>query len=263
MNWDMDQSFRSWNLDSYQYLLERVGEGRRGRNRAEPRAFLLTHLIAEDPEYREYFKRTVQRILNHSVTDAFLMERYQHYLDTATRLRVPNLDYLSRLKDFLGRRRAFFWLTTEQWLNTPPSQVVSIMAPPGIAVRIDGETVTSGYRGRYFPDIELTVDVEEAARERFSGWRVNGRLLTRCRTVDVYRGPANSTSRQCSMTRRQRDPGHADDALPSQPPPIPVSRIVWKDIPPARSGSAVSPRTPDAAPRNGHACRGRLRSRSR
>ena len=38
VNWDMDQSFRSWNLDSYQYLLERVGEGRRGRNRAEPRA---------------------------------------------------------------------------------------------------------------------------------------------------------------------------------------------------------------------------------
>ena len=32
MNWDMDQSFRDWNLDSYQYLLERVAEGRRGRN---------------------------------------------------------------------------------------------------------------------------------------------------------------------------------------------------------------------------------------
>ena len=32
VNWDMDQSFRSWDLDSYLYLLERVGEGRRGRN---------------------------------------------------------------------------------------------------------------------------------------------------------------------------------------------------------------------------------------
>ncbi len=40
VNWDMDQSFRDWNLDSYQYLLERVGEARRGRNRAEPRSVI-------------------------------------------------------------------------------------------------------------------------------------------------------------------------------------------------------------------------------
>ena len=48
VNWDMDQSFRDWNLDSYQYLLERVAEGRRGRNPAEPRAVILSKLIAED-----------------------------------------------------------------------------------------------------------------------------------------------------------------------------------------------------------------------
>ena len=96
VNWDMDQSFRSWDLDSYQYLLERVGEGRRGRNPAEPRSVILTHLIAEDAEFREYFKRAVQKALNHQLTDAFLQERYQHYLDMATQLRVPNLDYLTR-----------------------------------------------------------------------------------------------------------------------------------------------------------------------
>ena len=49
MNWDMDQSFRDWNLDSYQYLLERVAEERRGRNPAEPRSVILSQLIAEDP----------------------------------------------------------------------------------------------------------------------------------------------------------------------------------------------------------------------
>ena len=49
VNWDMDQSFRDWNLDSYQYLLERVAEGRRGRNPAEPRSVILSQLIAEDP----------------------------------------------------------------------------------------------------------------------------------------------------------------------------------------------------------------------
>ena len=132
VNWDMDQSFRNWNLDMYQYLLERVGEGRRGRNRAEPRALLLTHLIAEDPEYREYLKRTVQHVLNHEMTDAFLEERYEHYLDVATKLQVPHLEYLPKLREFLERRRDFFRLTTEQWLNTAPSQPrVTLGARPG------------------------------------------------------------------------------------------------------------------------------------
>ena len=43
VNWDMDQSFRDWNLDSYQYLLERVAEGRRGRN---PRGAALGDSVA-------------------------------------------------------------------------------------------------------------------------------------------------------------------------------------------------------------------------
>jgi hypothetical protein len=100
VNWDMDLSFRDWSLDSYQYLLERIAETRRGRNPAEPRSVILTHLIAEDAEFREYFKRVVQKALNHQLTDAFLLERYQHYLDIATQLRVPDLDYLSRLSGF-------------------------------------------------------------------------------------------------------------------------------------------------------------------
>ena len=177
VNWDMDQSFRSWDLDSYQYLLERVGEGRRGRNPAEPRSVILTHLIAEDAEFREYFKRAVQKDLNHQLTDAFLQERYQHYLDTATQLRVPNLDYLSRLEQFLERRRSFFRLTTEQWLNTSPSQSVTLSAPDDIALIIDGERVANGYEGFYFPDLAMVVDVADEHRDRLAGWRINGRLI--------------------------------------------------------------------------------------
>ena len=86
VNWDMDQSFRNWNLDSYQYLLERIDEERRGRNPAEPRSVILSELIADDPQYRDYLKRVVQKALNHQLTQAFLMERYEHYLTTATQL---------------------------------------------------------------------------------------------------------------------------------------------------------------------------------
>jgi hypothetical protein len=175
VNWDMDQSFRDWNLDSYQYLLERVAEGRRGRNPAEPRSVILTQLIAEDPEYRDFLKRFVQKALNHHITDAFLEERYQHYLDTATRLRVSNLEYLPRLRAFLEERRAFFRLITEQWLNSAPSQPVTISAPAGVQVLIDGEQVTDGFKGLYFPDLEIEVDLDAARRHELTGWRVNGR----------------------------------------------------------------------------------------
>jgi hypothetical protein len=121
--------FPYWNLDSYQYLLERVDEERRGRNPAEPRSVILSELIAGDPQYRDYLKRAVQKALNHQLTQAFLMERYEHYLTTATQLGVRSLDYLPRLRQFLERRRDFFRLTSEQWLNSPPSQRVVLTAP--------------------------------------------------------------------------------------------------------------------------------------
>ncbi len=177
VNWDMDQSFRDWNLDSYQYLLERVAEGRRGRNPAEPRSVILSQLIAEDPQYRDYLKRVVQKALNHQLTQAFLMERYEHYLTTAMQLQVKRLDYLPRLRRFLERRREFFRLTSEQWLNTAPSQRVAIVAPANIDVLIEGERVKSGYDGRYFPDIELTAEIPTEQRQGFTGWNVNGRLI--------------------------------------------------------------------------------------
>ena len=163
----MDQSFRDWNLDSYQYLLERVAEGRRGRNPAEPRSVILSQLIAEDPLYRDYLKRVVQKALNHQLTQAFLMERFEHYLTTATQLQVRRLDYLPRLRQFLERRRDFFRLTSEQWLNTAPSQRVSVTAPANVDVVIEGERVKSGYEGLYFPDIELTADVAGEHRRGF------------------------------------------------------------------------------------------------
>jgi formylglycine-generating enzyme required for sulfatase activity len=178
VNWDMDQSFRDWNLDSYQYLLERVAEGRRGRNPAEPRSVIISELIAGDPEYRTYLKRVVQKALNHQLTDAFLMERYEHYLTTATELQIRRLEYLPHLREFLERRRDFFRLISEQWLNSPPSHRVSVVAPANIDVVIDGERVRNGYSGLYFPDIDLMADIAVADRQRqaFTGWSVNGQL---------------------------------------------------------------------------------------
>ena len=58
---------------------------------------------------------------------------------TATQLQIPRLDYLPRLHQFLERRRDFFRLTSEQWLNTPPSQPVTVIAPRDVQLVIEGE----------------------------------------------------------------------------------------------------------------------------
>jgi hypothetical protein len=253
VNWDMDQSFRDWNLDSYQYLLERIDEQRRGRNPAEPRPLILTHLIADDPNYRQYLKRVVQKALNHQVTDAFLQERYEHYLETATELRVQRLDYLRRLRQFIQRRRAFFRLTTEQWLNSPPSQPLAISAPRHIALMIDGERVASGYRGLYFPDFELVVDVPAEHRADFSGWRVNGRTVPGAvpLTIKIDK-PTRIEALFDSAALVPSAPAAEVPAARAAPPP---ARFVWRNVPagsswmgcvPAdtRCDSAEQPRVP-------------------
>ena len=237
VNWDMDQSFRDWNLDSYQYLLERVGEQRRGRNRAEPRAMVLTHLIAEDAEYRTYFKRVVQKMLNHEVTESFLQERYKYYSDTAAQLKVPHTDYLTRLRSFLERRRAFFRLITEQWLNSQPSQPVTLVGPEHVVLIIDGERVRTGYRGLYFPDLETVVDVAPENRDGFAGWRVNGQVAAQTgRLTFVADQPTHIEA--LFGTSASSPAAHA--ALAPGPPPLPA-RVVWRRIPAGTSWMGCVP----------------------
>jgi formylglycine-generating enzyme required for sulfatase activity len=232
VNWDMDQSFRDWNLDSYHYLLERVGEGRRGINinRAEPRARILTELIANDPEYREYLMRVVQKALNHQLTADFLRSRHEHYLDVATALRAPHLDYVPRVRDFLDRRTDFFRLVTEQWLNSPPSQPVTIGAPAHVRVVVEGERVGNGYRGLYFPGIELVAEVAPEDRAGFSGWQINGRTV-------LGAGPLKFTAEQPThidaVFNNAAPPySKAPDSAPSKAPALrSAAPVQWAIIP--------------------------------
>jgi formylglycine-generating enzyme required for sulfatase activity len=245
VTWDMDSSFRHWNQDSYQTLLEAVGEGRRGRNLSEPRAALLTTLIAEDARYREFFKRTFQRVMNHSVTPAFLEERYQHYLAIAERLGVEDRAYLARLREFLQRRPRAFRQFTEQWLNTPPSQPLAVALPKGRSVRIDTEPVTAGYRGLYFPDLEIALEVPPNELGAFSGWRVNGvgsaagpRLVLRVDKPTVV---------EAVFGGEAAVPVSLPEGEPSTPPtasaPDPPGAIAWRRVP---AGVFVSVDGPEA-----------------
>ncbi|MGH8637526.1 MAG: SUMF1/EgtB/PvdO family nonheme iron enzyme, partial [Burkholderiales bacterium] len=230
VNWDMDQSFRNWNVDSYQYLLERIDEGRRGRDRTEPRAILLTHLLAEDAAYRERFKRILQHVMNHRVTAAFLEERYDHYRDVATELQVEELEYLTPLREFLTRRPDFFRRISEQWLNTPPGQSLTLIAPDGVSLSVDGERVGTGYRGIYFPDLDVSIDVAAEHRTDLSGWLVNGRRVPGSQPLVLKVDRPMRVEALFGTQNRAATAAPEISPVSSPEPSVPAS-IVWRRVP--------------------------------
>lgn len=171
INWDMDQSFRSWDMDSFQYLLPFPGERGRGRRGSEPRPYVLGTLISEDASFREYLAARIDAMLNHQLTPDFLRERRNHYYEVALRFGVEKLEYQRRLDQFLDRRRAFVRATAEQWLNTAPSVPVSIRRLDAGSLQVDGFDKPGRYEGSYFPQREVVVRASGGTPVR---WTVNG-----------------------------------------------------------------------------------------
>lgn len=172
VNWDMDQSFRVVEADSFVGLLEKPGQ-RRGRRDNEPRPRIMTALLTGDAEYRAYFARVWVDIMNHRLTPAFLRERYDHYAELAVELGVPDLEYLTPLREFLEARRPIVRAQAERWLQTGPSVRVRLVGRGG-PIEIDGHQIRPGWEGYYFPGMEISLRVPDDGRATFGGWRVNG-----------------------------------------------------------------------------------------
>jgi hypothetical protein len=234
VNWDMDGSFRAYDLDSYQDLLNRVDEPQRGRSHTEPRANILTTLFAEDEAFRTRYKRLYVAAMNHHLTDEFLARRLDFYRRAGEQLGVENTRYLREYETFLTRRPTFFRQLTESWLNTDPSQPMRLAMPSDEAVTIDGEAARNGFQGLYFPDLEIELTANGVAFDR---WEVNGadrgtnRVLRlrvdRPTAVEaVFRGKPRSTP------DRPTAPGRT---APAEPPAHPVT---WAPVPAAPGGSA-------------------------
>jgi hypothetical protein len=243
VNWDMDRSFRVWDADSYNFLLEQVGGPPRGRNLSEPRPALLTRLLTDDPAYREFFAMTFDRVMNHHVTGAFLSARLAHYRGIATALDPEDTAFLDRLALFLDRRPAFFRLLTEQWLDTRPSQPVRITTPATTSVTIDGEVVAGTFAGRYFPDRDIALSVR-SGRGRFTEWRVNGEPAGR--SPDILVRLAGPTDVEAVFE-------HARPSPLAVPPPLlpesdiswPATPLVWVRVPAGRFLAGCVPDDPD------------------
>lgn len=224
VTWDMDESFRTWDLDSFRYLLERVGERPRGRRPSEPRPFALTTLIAEDARFREYLAARIDTMLNHQLTRELVEERRAHYVDVAAQFGAPDTSYVDRQKEFFEKRPAFVRAIAEQWLNTPPGVAVSVQRPGGGRFIVDGFEKDSRYDGTYFPGRELVARVpDDEAR-----WYVNGALVSEGQELRLKADRPLAitvlTGREDVAPVRRPLPAAAEEPPPLQKP------IQWRSI---------------------------------
>jgi hypothetical protein len=93
--WDMDESFRILDHDTFDKILESA-TSQRGRRRNEPRPRILTGLLKDDPEYREYFKALWVDAMNHVLTPEFVRAKYDYYVGLAVKLGVQDTDTCRR-----------------------------------------------------------------------------------------------------------------------------------------------------------------------
>ncbi len=222
VTWDVDQSLRNWDHESFQYLLNVPGERERGRRASEPRPFVLGTLLAEDAAFREYFASRVDTMLNHQLTQAFLDERWAHYEEVAERFGVADVEYRRRGREFLAKRRAFVREMAEQWLDTAASVRVTARREGGGRLVVDGFEKDGPFDGLYFPGRQLVVRVPDGQPVR---WFVNG-------------SPVEISTEL---------PVRADGRLEIVAAPAGSGLAVQHPADPAPQASAVPPPTPEGA----------------
>jgi hypothetical protein len=175
--WDLDQSFGkgiappapSWEIDTFDDELV--------RRSPDLRAHILRRLRAEDPEFAPYFTRLFVEVLNHRLTDGFLVERLAHYRRLATEYRRgrDGEQAMEQLEDFLLRRKPVLRRQLDRHFGAGPAFRLEAAARAGRRLRIDGYVWSSPYRGWYFGSTPAELEVEPADREGFSHWLVDGR----------------------------------------------------------------------------------------
>ena len=189
INWDMDHSFMDynqqaivpWEHDTFHTTLERMAEAPQGWRTSEVRSLVLTTLLAEDEEYREYFKRTFVEVMNHRLTPAFLRERFTYYASLGRQMGLEGADsqYLDPLGEFLQRRPGVLRDQAEVYLNTRPSHRVVVRGLGNGRGTVDGTPVPDDFQGFYFPDMTMTLTASPA--EGFRHWLVDGQIVNSAR----------------------------------------------------------------------------------
>jgi hypothetical protein len=205
VNWDMDHSFMDlyqradvpWEIDTFRSLI----------GLPDARSQILGRLLKSDPAYRTFFVETVEAVLNHRLTPAFLSDRASHYRVTAAIHGIERREFLDRIDRFVAARPAVVRRLVQRYAGAGPVVEVRVRIPDGMTLDVDGHRTAGLYEGRYFSGSPIRLSVPEDARARFSGWTVNGRELP-------HREPSLTLPVEGPLDISPRFTGYAESARP-------------------------------------------------
>jgi hypothetical protein len=180
VNWDMDHSFvdryhradQPWEFDAFASTLT---------DKYDLRAPILTRLLQDSPEYRDYFSRLFVEVMNHRVTREFVESRIAYYESLAVSHGIQDRAYVAKEREFARHRHEVLRDQMRVYVGVGPSHPCRVTSSdPAVALEIDGYPYPAGapYEGWYFEGMTVTIRVpDDADRGRFSHWRVNGEVV--------------------------------------------------------------------------------------
>ena len=119
-------------------------------------------------------------LLNHRLGGDFLNGRIDHYADLARAYGTfgPGThNSISLMRSFVRHRADFMRRDLQQFYGAGAFFVVRVKGPPGLALRIDGQPARSGYRGVYFAEYPIRVELAGEDHPPFLHWRVDGEAV--------------------------------------------------------------------------------------
>jgi hypothetical protein len=185
VNWDMDHSFVDygaswkqgrrprWRQEAFELLFSH--HNFRKKDNAEQdittgdlRKVLFSRLWKDSPAYRADVLKMMTDELNHHITPELLQAKLAYYQDDL------GIDIPEPRQEFMRHRGEFIREELQRYFDAGPEVNVTVTAPAGVLLEVDGFAETSPYEGTYFAGQEVTVGATAASRRYGVAWLVNG-----------------------------------------------------------------------------------------
>jgi hypothetical protein len=189
ISWDMDMAIRDKTAPRRRPHWEQEGAALMLPDNTA--VGVLLRRLASDPGYRRYFVRLAMDALNHRINEEFLTARVDHY-ERLARAYEPfaskSHDTISLMRSFVMNRADFARRDLQEFYGAGELSTARVKGTPDLAFRIDGQPVRGSYRGVYFAEHPIRVELADADHPPLLHWRVNGRRIPGTRLVHRVTG---------------------------------------------------------------------------
>lgn len=190
INWDMDHSYYDRQAEVFQIVRKNWQQEGLSliykKSNYCDRSVLFSRLINESEEYRQYFSALFSEVLNHRLTEGFLLARVKYYSDMLNLYGDPHEEYIAMLTDFMRNRAGFLRQEMVEQLHLKGPYQCRVQTLRDRPLMIDGYRYTDRYDGMYFEGQSIVVEAaSDNDSRKFSHWLVNGQQISSSRLQHI------------------------------------------------------------------------------